>query len=117
MAASPTFLLAVGTGAGATVILATLLGFPISTTHSLTGALVGGGLVAAGQEFNLGVLGATFFLPLLLSPLISILLTIPLYKMAQGLSARFGITKQSCVCVAPGHFVPAAAFVAANFRP
>jgi len=37
MAASPIFLLAVGTGAGATVILATLLGFPISTTHSFNG--------------------------------------------------------------------------------
>jgi PiT family inorganic phosphate transporter len=117
LAASPTFLLAVGTGAGATVFLAALLGFPISTTHSLTGALVGGGLVAAGHELNLGVLGAAFFLPLLLSPLISILLTMPLYKMAQGLSARFGITKQSCVCVAPGHFVPAAALVAANAAP
>jgi phosphate/sulfate permease len=42
LAASPVFLLAVGTGAGATVLLSTLLGFPISTTHSLTGALAGG---------------------------------------------------------------------------
>src|SRR5262249_31320234 len=40
LTASPIFLLAVATGAGATVILATRLGFPISTTHSLTGALV-----------------------------------------------------------------------------
>src|SRR6185436_20174663 len=38
---SPSFLLAVAIGAGATVILATLTGFPISTTHGLTGALVG----------------------------------------------------------------------------
>src|SRR6266568_3241043 len=41
VATSPTFVLAVATGAGATVMLAALLGFPISTTHSLTGALVG----------------------------------------------------------------------------
>src|SRR2546425_7612606 len=39
--ASPQFVLAVAFGAGATVILATLLGFPISITHGLTGALVG----------------------------------------------------------------------------
>lgn len=32
---SPQFLLAVALGAGATVILATLLGFPVSTTHGL----------------------------------------------------------------------------------
>jgi hypothetical protein len=37
----PEFLLALALGAGATVILATLLGFPISTTHGLTGALAG----------------------------------------------------------------------------
>jgi PiT family inorganic phosphate transporter len=58
LTASPIFLLGVGTGAGATVILAALLGFPISTTHGLTGALVGGGLIAAGDELNLGVLAS-----------------------------------------------------------
>src|SRR5438128_1303107 len=46
LTASPAFLLAVAFGAGATVILATLTGFPISTTHGLTGALAGAGLVA-----------------------------------------------------------------------
>jgi inorganic phosphate transporter, PiT family len=56
--------------------------------------------MAAGDELKLGILGSAFFLPLLLSPLISILLTMPLYKAAQGLAKRFGITKQSCVCVA-----------------
>ena len=114
LVASPHFLLAVAAGAGATVILATLLGLPISTTHSLTGALAGGGLMAAGDELNFDVLGSAFFLPLLLSPLISILLTIPLYRIGKSLSARFGITKQGCVCVAPGHFVPVSAFAEAN---
>ena len=55
--ASPEFVLAVALGAGATVILATLLGFPISTTHGLTGALVGAGLVAAGTRVNFALLG------------------------------------------------------------
>ena len=37
----PSFLFAVGLGAAITVMLATLTGWPISTTHALTGALVG----------------------------------------------------------------------------
>jgi inorganic phosphate transporter, PiT family len=117
LAASPSFLLAVAAGAGATVILATVFGFPISTTHALTGALAGGGLMAAGDELNLGVLGSAFSLPLVLSPAISILLTMPLYKVGHGLSARFGVTKQSCVCVAPGQFVPVGALAEANVAP
>src|ERR1700686_5411786 len=43
----PTFLLAVALGAGLTVLIATFTGMPISTTHALTGALVGAGLSAA----------------------------------------------------------------------
>lgn len=108
IAASPIFLLAVATGAGATVILATVLGFPISTTHGLTGALVGAGFVAAGDKLDLGVLGSAFFLPLLMSPAISILLTMPLYRITHGLAGRLGVTKESCVCIAPGIFMPVA---------
>jgi phosphate/sulfate permease len=46
------FHLAVAMGAGLTVILATLAGFPISTTHGLTGGLVGAGLMAIGGLLN-----------------------------------------------------------------
>jgi PiT family inorganic phosphate transporter len=42
------FLLAVALGAGATVMLATVTGFPVSTTHGLTGAITGTGL--AGRQ-------------------------------------------------------------------
>src|SRR3954462_12842572 len=42
---APGFLLAVALGAALTVLLATRFGFPISTTHGLTGALIGAGLV------------------------------------------------------------------------
>lgn len=112
VAVSPIFLLSVATGAGATVILATLLGFPISTTHGLVGALVGAGFLAAGDQLNLSVLGSAFVLPLLLGPVASVLLTVPLYKLATNLRVRSGITKESCVCIAPGQFVPATAYVA-----
>ena len=109
IAASPAFLLAVAAGAGGTVILATWLGFPVSTTHGLIGALIGAGYMAAGDKINLVVLGSAFFLPLLVSPVISILLTMPLYKIAHALTLRLGITKESCICIAPGQFAPALA--------
>ncbi len=117
VAASPTFLISVAVGAGGTVILATLLGFPISTTHGLTGALVGAGFIAAGDELNLSMLGSSFFLPLLVSPILAVLLTIPLYKLAHAWSGRLGITKESCICIAPGEFRPVLAFADANASP
>lgn len=110
IAESSQFLISVAAGAGGTVILATLLGFPISTTHSLTGALVGAGFLAAGDKLNLSLLGSAFFLPLLVSPLLAALMTIPVYKVASLFRSAFGVEKQSCVCVAPGNFVPATAF-------
>lgn len=109
LAASPTFLLAVAAGASCTVMLATVLGFPISTTHALTGALVGAGFVGAGSALNLSLLGSAFFLPLLLSPLLSILITMPLYKLAHEASERSGIAKESCICIGPKQFVPVSA--------
>lgn len=106
LAASPAFLLAVAAGASCTVMLATVLGFPISTTHALTGALVGAGFAGAGTALNISLLGSAFFLPLLLSPLLSILLTMPLYKLAHAASERSGLVKESCVCIGPKEFVP-----------
>lgn len=96
---APGFLLSVALAAGGTVILATLLSFPISTTHSLTGALLGTGLVAAGSQVNFARLGTSFFLPLLLSPLIAVALGAVVYLILH--SARFysGVTKEWCICV------------------
>src|SRR5712692_4993880 len=98
LTASPEFLLAVAIGAGATVILATLTGFPISTTHGLTGALVGAGLMAAGPEVNFGVLGKAFVLPLLLSPMLALTAGGAIYLLFRFVRLRFGVTKEMCVC-------------------
>lgn len=76
------FIMAVALGCGFTVILATKLGFPISTTHGLVGALVGAGLIAIGKDVNLGKLGKTFVLPLILSPVLSALLSYILFKLS-----------------------------------
>lgn len=90
----PSFAGAVALAAALTVILATLLSFPISTTHALTGALVGAGLVQG--EVRTAILGAAFFLPLLASPLLAMLLTGILYPTARRLRARSG---ETCVCL------------------
>jgi len=96
---SESFLLGVATGAGATVILATLAGFPISTTHALTGAMIGSGSVAVGSQVHLGFLGRAFFLPLLLSPLLAVALGATLYQSLHWVRLRLGITKEWCICV------------------
>lgn len=99
LSASPQFVLAVGLGAGLTVMIATLTGFPVSTTHSLVGALVGAGLMAVGTSVNFAMLGTLFFLPLLASPLLAVGLGVVSYVFARWLRVRLGVKKEWCVCV------------------
>jgi len=93
------YLFAVGVGAALTVLLATRLGIPVSTTHGLMGALLGAGLVAVGPgQIVWSTLGARFVLPLLLSPVLSGLSTLVLYKaLHAALAGR--LDKQMCLCV------------------
>ncbi len=93
------FLLAVALGAAVTVILATRLGFPISTTHSLLGAIIGSGFVAVGGAVNFAALGKGFVLPLLLGPILAILLGALLYFLLRSSRIALGITKEWCVCL------------------
>jgi PiT family inorganic phosphate transporter len=95
----PQFLLAVAIAAGATVILATLLGFPVSTTHGLTGALVGAGLITGAANINFAALGKNFVLPLLLSPALAVLTGAIIYGVFRVVRLRCGIGKEMCVCV------------------
>ena len=92
------FLLAVAIGAGLTVIIATITGFPISTTHALTGAIIGCGLVAVGFHVNLAVLGQGFVLPSLLSPVLAIAVAGVLYLLFHALRVASGTTKEWCIC-------------------
>ncbi len=96
---TPEFLLAVALGASATVLLATLAGVPISTTHGLTGALVGAGLVAIGRDLGFSTLGQNFFIPLLSSPLIAVILTSVVYIIFRSSRQRLGVDRRTCVCM------------------
>lgn len=68
--AQPLFLFAVSAGAGVTGLLATRFGFPVSTTHVLTGTLLGAGWIAG--EVNVVKLWESFIKPLLFSPVLAV---------------------------------------------
>ncbi|MEH2084751.1 MAG: inorganic phosphate transporter [Nostoc sp.] len=89
IANAPEFHLAVVLATGLTVLIATLMGFPISTTHSLTGALIGAGLVAIGLQVNFAALGNSFILPLLLSPIIAIPLGAGVYSLSGYINSKW----------------------------
>ena len=93
------FLMAVGFGAAFALLLATRLGFPISTTHSLVGGLIGAGLMAIGGEVNFKMLGSTFFLPLIASPFIALFFGASVYWIFTRTRKTLGLTKESCICV------------------
>jgi inorganic phosphate transporter, PiT family len=95
-----TYLVAVGLGAALTVLLATRLGIPVSTTHGLMGALVGAGIVAVGpSRVAWSTLGAKFALPLLLSPVLAAAATMALYPAVRGAMRLARVEKQLCLCV------------------
>ena len=97
--ADPSFLVAVILGAGLTVLIAARFGIPVSTTHGLTGALVGAGLVAAGTRLGWLVLTLNFLIPLLVSPVMAMGVTLFVYPAARSVSKLLGICKNTCLCV------------------
>ena len=91
------FFVAVLAGAFGWVIIATLTGMPVSTTHAITGGLVGSGLVAFSTgQIRWGDLGSRFALPLALGPVSALVLVYlvswPVMLVVRRLSGR-------CVCV------------------
>ncbi|MGH7744517.1 MAG: inorganic phosphate transporter [Candidatus Dormibacteria bacterium] len=92
------FLIAVVLGAGTTVLLAARLGLPISTTHSIMGALVGAGVTAAGfSHVKFAALGGGVVLPLLFSPIVALLLTVGIERLLTQFGWHRG--KRDCICV------------------
>ena len=97
--ALPGYGLAVIAASGATVLIATRIGAPISTTHALVGALLGAALAAPDSALNWGRAGKSIFLPLAVGPLLAMGAAIVLYPVLTRLRAALGITRQTCVCI------------------
>lgn len=93
------FAVSVALSSASTVFLATRLGFPISTTHALTGALVGTGFLASPEGVHTGKLFSAFFLPLLVSPFLAIAGAVVLYPTFSFVRRRLGVTRESCLCI------------------
>jgi PiT family inorganic phosphate transporter len=75
IALSPGFMTSAVLAGAATVAVATRIGMPVSTTHALTGGLIGAGLIAAGRDLNVGMLGKSFVAPLLAGPFVAALIS------------------------------------------
>ncbi len=91
----PIFAIAIAFGAALTVFIATKIGMPISTTHSLVGGLFGAGVMAVGSQFNFEKLGSTFLMPLIVSPLMAAVLSLIAYLIFKLFRKQLGVTKKT----------------------
>ncbi len=93
--------LAVLSGAMVWVLFASRTGLPVSTTHALTGSLVGAGLLAFGSD---GLIWSTvakkIALPLLLSPFLSFAVSFLFHPLIQLIAKRW---EGLCICIMPTH--------------
>lgn len=113
----PGFLAAVTAGALIWIWFATRTGFPVSTTHAITGALIGAGLIVVSFEgVQWQALVEKFLLPLAISPVLSLACMFALYPAIQF---AFGKLNDYCICRTEGRLslVNEAACVAAATAP
>lgn len=97
--ASPVLAAAVLTGAVLWVLVASWSGLPVSTTHALTGAIVGVGLIAFGaQGLVWAGIGKKIVLPLILSPVLALTVSALVHPLVRTLAARW---EGTCLCVMP----------------
>jgi PiT family inorganic phosphate transporter len=91
--------LAILIGAMAWVLVASRTGLPVSTTHALTGALVGAGLVSIGSDgLAWPAITGKIGLPLLLSPVLALTVSFLVHPVVRRVAARW---EGACLCVMP----------------
>jgi len=99
----PIFAISIAFGAALTVFIATKVGMPISTTHSLVGALFGAGVMAVGSQFNFEKLGSTFLMPLIVSPLMAAVVSFISYIIFRFFRKQSGVTKKTNLNIHENH--------------
>jgi len=125
----PRFAGATGLAAAATILSATELGLPVSTTHAFAGALAGASLVAS-RAVHWRLLWWQFAAPLLASPVLAFLLCAAFRPALRPLRRKLSAGQQTgqqfrmlsaadaCLCLAPDLAVfPAAAAAIAAATP
>ncbi len=96
---NPVVVLAVLTGAVVSVLFASRTGLPVSTTHALTGAIVGTGLMAfSGEALIWPAIVKKIALPLLFSPFLALTVSLIFHPVVRQLAARW---EGACLCVMP----------------
>jgi inorganic phosphate transporter, PiT family len=99
--ALPAFAAAVALAAGLTVLLATRIGMPISTTHALVGGLAGAGWMAASDALNSSALLSQFVAPLVMGPVIAVAVA-ALFNLISRRYWAAPKADESCACVGVG---------------
>ncbi len=99
LAGTTELVLAVAVAGAVTIMLATIIGMPTSTTHALTGALVGAGLVSSANNVDWGVLGTKFAQPLIMSPIMAVVIASIAYIILSKTRKRLGVNHQTCICI------------------
>lgn len=107
--ASCTFAMAFAAGAAGTVFLATILRYPISTTHSILGSLAGAGVALAARDVNLQPLIQKGAIPLLMSPLIAAIATYVLWTVGSRILKPSACTDRLESISRPLHIVSGSA--------
>ena len=98
----PGFLFSVAAGATSVVMVATVVGLPVSTTHALIAGLAGAGVSSGGfAGISWSTLGGAFAAPLLVSPALSAALVVVAYPPLRRLRMRLGVRHDTCVCMEP----------------
>ncbi|MCS6284472.1 MAG: inorganic phosphate transporter [Nitrospira sp.] len=86
-------------GAVTWVLVASWTGLPVSTTHALTGAIVGAGFMAFGSEGLVWTgISRKIILPLLLSPVLALTIAVLIHNLVSTLAVRW---EGTCLCVMP----------------
>lgn len=99
IASPPALALAVVLGAMIWVLVASRTGLPVSTTHALTGAIVGAGLAAfSGEELIWSAIAKKIALPLLLSPPLALAMSVLLHSVLRMVANRW---EGACLCLLP----------------